>query len=157
MYDNIFEALLRAMQPLAHVQQNPRYHPEGDALFHSLQTFDLAADAGDAPHVVAAALFHDVGKSLTGPHHERSGAALLAPFASEATCMLVAHHMDLLRDPAAARAGDVPLTELERLRAYDDQGRRTTAVVPTLERALGMLLEPGVAEAWLSDVHHAEG
>ncbi|MEM6798016.1 MAG: tRNA adenylyltransferase, partial [Planctomycetota bacterium] len=35
----LFEALLL---PLENVKQHPAYHPEGDALYHSLQVFDLA-------------------------------------------------------------------------------------------------------------------
>lgn len=31
--------------PLESVKQNPKYHPEGDALYHSLQVFHLARDA----------------------------------------------------------------------------------------------------------------
>ena len=30
--------------PLESVKQNPKYHPEGDALYHSLQVFHLARD-----------------------------------------------------------------------------------------------------------------
>ncbi len=37
----VFEALLL---PLEYVKQSPKYHPEGDALYHSLQVFDLARD-----------------------------------------------------------------------------------------------------------------
>src|SRR5579863_4903288 len=31
--------------PLENVKQSPKYHPEGDALYHSLQVFELARDA----------------------------------------------------------------------------------------------------------------
>ena len=34
------------LQPLEAVKQNARYHPEGDALFHSLQVFELARTRG---------------------------------------------------------------------------------------------------------------
>ena len=33
------------LEPLESVKQNPRYHPEGDALFHSLQVFQLARES----------------------------------------------------------------------------------------------------------------
>ena len=51
--------------PLETVQQNLDRHPEGDALYHSLQVFDLARDAlpYDEEFQVAA-LLHDVGKAL---------------------------------------------------------------------------------------------
>ena len=35
----LYEALLL---PLEYVKESPRYHPEGDVLYHSLQVFDLA-------------------------------------------------------------------------------------------------------------------
>ena len=31
--------------PLERMRQNPKCHPEGDVLYHSLQVFDLACDA----------------------------------------------------------------------------------------------------------------
>jgi hypothetical protein len=37
--------LLSLLEALDGVAQSPRYHPEGDALFHSLQVFDLARRA----------------------------------------------------------------------------------------------------------------
>jgi len=159
MYDDLYEQLLLAMEPLAHVRQNPKYHPEGDALFHCLQTFDLAADAGEPPHLMAAALFHDLGKSSSEGPHENVGAAWLGTIADERTCMLVARHMDLLRDAPGTRRllrHEPLLGELERLRDYDDRGRRKSVHVTTCERALGVLLEPGVADAWLHPMHLLE-
>ena len=41
------------------------YHPEGDALYHSLQVFDLACE--ESPYdedFLLAALLHDVGKAM---------------------------------------------------------------------------------------------
>ena len=38
----VFQVLLAALEA---VKQNPLYHPEGDALYHSLQVFELARDA----------------------------------------------------------------------------------------------------------------
>ena len=55
--------LLDLLLDLDAIQQNPHYHPEGDALFHSLQVFQLAHQQSDSPVLWAAALFHDVGKA----------------------------------------------------------------------------------------------
>ena len=37
-----FQVYLSLLLPLENVHQKPRYHPEGDALYHSLQVFELA-------------------------------------------------------------------------------------------------------------------
>ena len=39
-----FELYRALLTPLENVKQNPAYHPEGDALYHSLQVFELARD-----------------------------------------------------------------------------------------------------------------
>ncbi|OZB84564.1 MAG: hypothetical protein B7X41_01735 [Microbacterium sp. 14-71-5] len=58
---------------LGSVPQDPRWHPEGDVLTHSLLAADVAASLCDAAPgpvdrreiVVLATLFHDVGKPAT--------------------------------------------------------------------------------------------
>ncbi|MEX0978447.1 MAG: HD domain-containing protein, partial [Pirellulales bacterium] len=56
--------------PLETVHQDPTRHPEGDALYHSLQVFDLARNAlpYDEEFQVAA-LLHDVGKAVGPRQH----------------------------------------------------------------------------------------
>ena len=39
-----FREYLALLLPLEQVKQSPVYHPEGDALYHSLQVFTLARD-----------------------------------------------------------------------------------------------------------------
>src|SRR6185312_3268891 len=73
MTDDLFSLLLS----LDGVEQSRRYHPEGDALYHSLQVFDLARRTSDDRVLWAAALFHDVGKAVDGPLHDEVGADLL--------------------------------------------------------------------------------
>ncbi|MEE9304579.1 MAG: hypothetical protein V3U84_12455 [Thiotrichaceae bacterium] len=43
------------MQQDKDVQQDSRFHPEGDALFHSLQVFQIALQQSDNPNLLAAA------------------------------------------------------------------------------------------------------
>jgi len=153
MYDQIFEELQALLLPLERVRQSPRFHPEGDALFHSLQVYQVASEDTDDPVLRAAALLHDVGKAVPAACHAREGAAMLSELVTPRVQWLVGHHLDLLRTPRQTRSamlGRPQLRELEALRHWDLAGRRPDALVPAPERALGELLEPGSAEAWLA-------
>lgn len=153
MYDDVFAELLSLLEPLEAVGQSPVHHPEGNALFHSLQVFEQARRSSREPTHWAAALLHDLGKAVVAPCHAAAGADLLDGIANAHVQWLVAHHLDLLREPKLTRitlALDPRLRDLERLRAWDLAGRKIHALVPSVERALGVLLEPGVAETWLA-------
>jgi hypothetical protein len=153
MYDDLFAELLSLLEPLEAVGQSPVHHPEGNALFHSLQVFEEARRSSREPAHWAAALLHDVGKAVVAPCHAAAGADLLEGFANQRVQWLVAHHLDLLREPKLTRTTlrlDPRLRDLERLRAWDLAGRKVHALVPSVERALGLLLEPGVAETWIA-------
>ena len=87
----LFESLLL---PLENVKQNPTYHPEGDALYHSLQVYDLACD--QLPYdeeFLLAAILHDVGKGIEPHDHVNSGLRALDGFITERTAWLIANHM----------------------------------------------------------------
>ena len=87
----IYEMLLL---PLENVKQSPKYHPEGDALYHSLQVFDLARD--ELPYdeeFLLAALLHDVGKAIDPADHVAAGLEALDGFITERTAWLIEHHM----------------------------------------------------------------
>jgi predicted nucleotidyltransferase len=87
----VYESLLL---PLENVMQQPKYHPEGDALYHSLQVFDLAKNhlPYDEEFLVAA-LVHDVGKAIDPRNHVATGLEALDSFISERTEWLIEHHM----------------------------------------------------------------
>ncbi|MDA8743335.1 HD domain-containing protein [Rubripirellula amarantea] len=88
----VFQALL---VPLENVIQNLKYHPEGDALFHSLQVFEHARDAMPYDEeFLLAALLHDVGKAIDPRDHVASGLEALDGFMSERTAWLIEHHME---------------------------------------------------------------
>jgi (p)ppGpp synthase/HD superfamily hydrolase len=135
--------LLELLWALDGVAQSPRYHPEGDALFHSLQVFQCARAATDDRELWAAALLHDVGKSIPGPEHDEVGADLLEGLVSERVVWLVRHHLDLMREPRRTERryrGTEELRDLVLLRRWDLAGRSPLAEVPTPEWAMHLLM-----------------
>ncbi len=154
MHDELLD-MLRALDGIA---QDPRYHPEGDALYHSLQVFSHARRETRDPELLAAALLHDVGKSLRSPEHDIDGADLLEGLVSERVLWLVRHHLDLLRAPGQTRRryrGTTHLSDLEQLRRWDLAGRSPTAPVCSPEEAVNTLLrEFELHRASAPDTHH---
>ena len=138
MTDDLFSLLVS----LDGVEQSPRYHPERDALFHSLQVFDLARSASEDRVLWAAALFHDVGKAIDGALHDEVGADLLEDLFCPRVVWLVRHHLDLLKSPGRTRRrlrGTSQLKDLERLRRFDLGGRDPRARVLSPESAFDLL------------------
>jgi hypothetical protein len=136
------EDLFSLLSDLDGVRQSPRYHPEGDALFHSLQVFELARRSTTNRVLWAAALFHDVGKAQGGPDHDEVGADLLTGLLCPHAVWLVRHHLDLLYDGRTARRrhrGTEALRDLELLRRWDVGGRDPRARTVSLEEALDQL------------------
>ena len=134
--------LLDLLLSLDGVRQDPRWHPEGDALYHSLQAFDLARRDTSDRALWAAALFHDVGKAISSPDHDAVGADLLDCLLSPRIVWLVRHHLDLLRVPGVTRRrlrGSAALADLQRLRRWDVGGRSRSASVLHPEAALEIL------------------
>jgi hypothetical protein len=136
------------LEPLESVKQNARHHPEGDALYHSLQVFELARDARPYDEeFLLAALLHDVGKAIDAQDHVRAGVESLRGAVTERTLWLIEHHMDLLanrergisprvrRDLEASEFFD----DLKLLRELDDAGRVPGVEVESLEEALAYL------------------
>jgi phosphonate degradation associated HDIG domain protein len=77
-------------------------------LEHALQCATLAEESGAAPVLVTAALFHDLGHLVhelgaepaargIDDRHEHAGAALLARWFGDATCIPVRLHVDAKR------------------------------------------------------------
>ncbi len=136
------------LDPLASVKQNPKWHPEGDALYHSLQVFELARR--ERPYdeeFLLAALLHDVGKAIDPHDHVSTGLSSLRGTLTPRTFWLIEHHMDLLVRPdrplnarvkAAIEASDF-FEDLALLRDLDEAGRETGVVVPSVDEALAYL------------------
>jgi predicted nucleotidyltransferase len=136
--------------PLEDVKQSPRYHPEGDVLYHSLQVFELARDQRPYDEeFLLAALLHDVGKGIDPADHVAAGLSALEGVITERTRFFIEHHMHA----HDYRAGTLPgklrreleaspdFDELMLLRQLDDAGRVPGAVVGTVDEALDFLKE----------------
>lgn len=145
----LYESLLL---PLENVKQPLRYHPEGDALYHSLQVFDHARDqlAYDE-EFLAAALLHDVGKAIDSADHVTAGLEALDGFITERTAWLIEYHMQahqLTDGTLGARARrrleqSEHFEDLMLLGECDRAGRQPGAEAPELEEALNYLRELG--------------
>ncbi|MFT4975839.1 MAG: HD superfamily phosphodiesterase [Myxococcota bacterium] len=141
--DQTHHQLLELLLDLDGVRQSPQHHPEGDALYHSLQVFQLAQQETDDRTLWAAALLHDVGKAAGGPDHDRLGAAELSGLVSPRVCWLVAHHLDLLRHPRRTRrrVSGQRLSDLTALRRWDLGGRDPHAHTLSPHEAIEALSE----------------
>jgi HD domain len=136
------------LQPLEAVKQNPRWHPEGDALYHSLQVFERAREVRPYDEdFLLAALLHDVGKAIDPTDHVAAGLDSLHSAISERTAWLIAHHMDLLARPDRMLSPKQKKLideaeyreDLVLLRDLDEAGRMTGVDVCTIDEALEYL------------------
>ncbi len=143
----IFEMLLL---PLERVKESREYHPEGDALYHSLQVFDLARD--ELPYdeeFLLAALLHDVGKGIDRREHTAAGLEALEGLITERTAWFIAHHMeaqDYLDGTLGARnrrrlEASPDFKELLLLAECDRDGRVAGVAASDLVEALEYLRE----------------
>ena len=135
------------LAPLEAVKQNPKTHPEGDALYHSLQVFEHARAARPYDEeFLLAALLHDVGKAIDPADHVAAGVEALRGSVTDRALWLIAHQHDLPtprnRDRAlsakARRALEESeyLDDLKLLRDLDEAGRVAGAPVGGVEEAL---------------------
>jgi predicted HD phosphohydrolase len=133
------------LEPLEAIKQNVTYHPEGDALYHSLQVFGLARDVRPYDEeFLLAALLHDVGKAVDPKNHVFAGLEALRGTITERTRWLIEHHMDLLARPGRTISPRLrqELVESEYyddlvlLRDIDEAGRVPGVPVDSIEEAL---------------------
>lgn len=143
----LFTAL---MLPLENVKQHPKYHPEGDVLYHSLQVFDLACD--ELPYdeeFLLAALLHDVGKGIDPENHVAAGLDALSGYITQRTHWLIEHHMEAHR----IVDGTLGIRAKRRLREHesyeellllnqcDRHGRAVGVATSDLDQAIGYIRE----------------
>lgn len=148
----IYESLLL---PLENVKQSPKYHPEGDALYHSLQVFDHARyELPYDEEFLLAALLHDIGKAIDPHDHVNAGLEALEGFITPRTQWLIEQHMlghQLLDGTIGARAKrrlqeNESFEELRLLAECDQAGRQRGVEAPDLTEALTYIRE--ISEAF---------
>ena len=143
----IYEMLLL---PLENVKESPEYHAEGDALYHSLQVFELARR--ELPYdeeFLTAALLHDVGKAIDRHDHIAAGLEALAGYITPRIGWLIAHHREgqqLLDSTLGVRArrrleASEDYEELQLLVRCDRKGRVPGADTPELSEVIEYLRE----------------
>ena len=132
------------------MKENRKYHPEGDALYHSLQVFDLAKE--ELPYdeeFLLAALLHDIGKAIEPADHVEAALEALEGAITPRTRWLIEHHMDghaILDDTIGARARrrlqkSESYEELVLLAKCDRAGRNVGVEASELEEALDYIRE----------------
>ena len=145
-----FEAYHGLLAPLEDVRLNPKHHPEGDALYHSLQVFSLARS--QLPYdeeFLLAALLHDVGRAIDPKECCAATLEALADFATPRCLWLIEHqgearalHEGTLGLRARRRLEESEhFEELTLLADCDRLGRVPGMAVPELEEALGYIRE----------------
>ena len=141
---DLSDYLTLALSDLEGIEQSPKYHPEGNALYHSLQVYKLSTEHTDDPELWAAALFHDLGKVAGNQGHANLGSEMLNGLLTPKICWLIKYHLHLMTNPRRTRSrlkGTLALRELEQLRKWDIGGRQTDIIVPTVQLAIASILE----------------
>lgn len=147
-----FQLFYALMLPLEDCQQDLRYHPEGDVLYHSLQVFDLAMD--QLPYdeeFLLAALLHDVGKGIDPADHVTAGLDAIREYITPRTAWMIQNHMEAhkVADGSIGRRARLRLQshesfeELMLLQACDRAGRVSGVETTSLEDALDYLRQIG--------------
>jgi hypothetical protein len=143
-----FQRFAELLHPLEQVWLDPETHPEGDALYHSLQVFALARAA--VPYdeeLLLAALLHEVGRAIDPRHSIPATLEALRDLVSPRTAWLIEHLEDghQLRTRTSGfrkrrRLSQHPWFEdLLHLCQWDQEGRVVGARVGEVPQALRYL------------------
>jgi len=143
-----FDALAAEVSLLATVRQDPVACPEGDALEHSLQVFDLVhQERPFDEELLTAALVHDVGRAIDRADPVAATLAAVAGLVTERTAWLLEmlpagrSHLDrTLGHRARKRLEAHPdFLEVVLLAEADQRAHQRAYPAPTLDEAIAIL------------------
>lgn len=149
----LYQALL---EPLAEVWLNPSTHPEGDALYHSLQVYALVREAAPFDEELQlAGLLHEVGRTIDPRGPIEAGLDVLADEITPRTAWFIANHEEAHRfcqQTLGLRArrrlmAHEDFESLETLAECDRFGRVIGAPVPDIAQALADIRDLSCQEA----------
>ena len=143
-----FERFIALLRPLERVMLDTRFHPEGDALYHSLQVFDLAYE--QLPYdeeFLTAALLHEVGRAIDRKQYVAAGLALLEELITSRTALLIEHipqavsfKRGTLGIRARKRLQNLPdYEEISILADCDREGRKVGVNTSDVEEAIDII------------------
>jgi hypothetical protein len=143
-----FDRIAALVGLLVTVRQNPATHPEGDALEHALQVFDLVhAERPFDEELLTAALVHEVGRVIDRDDAVAAGIEALGDLITPRTRWFV-ESLDAARGYEDRTLGRRARHRLEAhpdfedvllLAAADRKGRVRGHAAPTLEDAITIL------------------
>lgn len=139
-------ALMRLLlEPLARIRLNPQQHPEGDALYHSLQVFDLGGRLREYDEeFLLACLLHETGLAINPKHAVLAAIDALGPLITARTRFLIEHLDDAAVYLRTGRASGQlkrhpDFDALLDLARCDRAGRVPGAACSTLDEAFARL------------------
>jgi len=150
-YADRFDHFLSLLKMLERVKQDPKTHPEGDALYHSLQVFEYVRNRNPYDEeLLTAALLHDAGKAFEplGDTVAASTKALKGRITSRTQRLI--ERLPAAKAQLAGSLGyrarraldrDEDSEALDLLAEADRAGRKPGVDVPTAEEAVEFLRE----------------
>ncbi len=151
-HPDTFSALRMLLKRLDKVPLDPSKHPEGNALYHSLQVFELglAAQPYDEEFLLAC-LLHDVGLGVDRKNSVHAAIETLKGMVTDRTLFLIENRsaaFEFLQTGKISRSlrRSEHFEELTLLARCDRDGRVPGAKVGTLDEALEYIA--GLSAAW---------
>ena len=151
-HPDTFAMLKMLLERLESVRLDSERHPEGDALYHSLQVYELGLE--ERPYdeeFLLACLLHDAGLAIDRRDPVGAALAALTGLVTPRTCFLIEHRpaaVEYLRSGRIARSlrRSEHFDDLVLLARCDRAGRVAGARVGTVDEALDYIA--GLGAAW---------